>query len=326
MNRHRRLLLLVAASVCAAPLAGHTEQPTPKAKRIGILSPESGEFAPVPAFRQELHQLGWFEGKSLVIDHRWANGRYERLPELMAELLTTRADVIYAIGPDAARIAKDATRAVPIVALDLETDPVASGFVRTLGRPEGNLTGLFLDVPELFGKWLQLIREVAPSVRSVGAVGAPTINAPQFAAVESLFRNTQLRLHRLEVHGPADFGPLFEHAVRVGTDAIFVFPSPLVFHHGKQIAQTAAKNRLPAIYMFRHVVEAGGLMSYGPNVIEMSKRAASLADKILKGAKPAEVPVERPTRFDLVINVTAAKALGINIPASLLLRADEVIQ
>jgi putative ABC transport system substrate-binding protein len=325
MNHRRRLLLLAGAGVLAAPRVAQPQHAS-KAKRIGILSPESGEFAPVPAFRQELRQLGWLEGKSLVIDHRWANGRYERLPELMAELLTTRADVIYAIGPDAARIAKNATRAVPIVALDLETDPVASGFVRTLGRPEGNLTGLFLDLPELFGKWLQLIREVVPSMRSVGALGASTINAPQFAAVESLFRDTQLRLHRLEVQGPADFGPLFEHGIRVGTDAIFVFPSPLVFQHGKQIAQTAAKNRLPAIYMFRHVVEAGGLMSYGPNVIEMSKRAASLADKILKGAKPAEVPVERPTRFDLVINVTAAKALGINIPPSLLLRADEVIQ
>ena len=224
MNRDRRLLLLVAASACAAPLPGHTEQPTRKAKRIGILSPESDEFAPVLAFRQELRQLGWLEGNNLVIDHRWANGRYERLPELMAGLLTTRADVIYAIGPDAARIAKD-----------------ASGFVRTLGRPDGNLTGLFLDLPELFGKWLQLIREVYPSIRSVGA---STINAPQFAAVESLFRNSQLRLHRLELQGPGDFGPLFEQGVRVGTDAIFVFPSPLVFQHGKQIAQTAAKNRL----------------------------------------------------------------------------------
>jgi putative ABC transport system substrate-binding protein len=326
MNRHRRFLLLVAAGVFVAPLTGHTQQLTLKAKRIGILSPESGDFAPVPAFRQGLRQLGWLEEKSLFIDHRWANGRYERLPQLMAELLTTRPDVIYAIGPDAARIAKDATRAVPIIALDLETDPVASGFVRTLGRPEGNLTGLFLDLPELFGKWLQLIREVVPSARSVGAVGVATINAPQFAAVESLFRENQLRMQRLEVREPADFGPAFEHALRAGTDAIFVFPSPLVFRHGKRIAESAAKNRLPTIYMFRQVVEAGGLMSYGPNVIGMSQRAASLADKILKGAKPAEVPVERPTTFDLVINVTAAKALGIKMPPSLLLRADEVIR
>jgi putative tryptophan/tyrosine transport system substrate-binding protein len=326
MNRpRRRMLLLLGASALAGPLVGRTQQPL-KAKRIGILNPESGEFAPVPAFREELRQLGWLEAKGLVIDHRWASGKYERLPELMAALVAAKPDVIYAIGPDAAKIAKDATRVVPIVALDLETDPVASGFVRTLGRPEGNLTGLFLDLPELFGKWLQLIREIVPSVNNVGAVGAPTINAPQFAAVESLFRSTQLRLHRLEIQGPADFEGLFEQAARDGTGAVMVFPSPLVFHHGGRIAQIAAKNRLPAIYMFRHVVEAGGLMSYGPNVIAMSKRAASLADKILKGASPAVVSVERPTRFDLVINVTAAKGLGINVPPSLLLRADEVIR
>jgi len=324
-RRRRRMLLLVGASALAGPLVGKTQQPL-KGKRIGILNPESREFPPVPAFREELRQLGWLEEKSLVIDHRWASGRYERLPELMAALVAARPDVIYAIGPDAAKIAKDATRVIPIVALDLETDPVASGFVRTLGRPEGNLTGLFLDMPELFGKWLQLIREVVPSVSNVGAVGAPTINAPQFAAVESLFRGTQLRLQRLEIQRPADFEGLFEQAARGGTSAVMVFPSPLVFHHGRRIAQIAAKNRLPAIYMFRHVVEAGGLMSYGPNVIAMTKRAASLADKILKGASPAEVPVERPTRFDLVINVTAAKGLGIKIPPSLLLRADEMIQ
>jgi putative ABC transport system substrate-binding protein len=277
MNRpRRRMLLLLGASSLAVPIVGKAQQPL-KAKRVGILSPESGEFPPVPAFREELRLLGWLDEKSLVIDHRWASGRYERLPELMAALLAAKPDLIYAIGPDAAKIAKDATRVVPIVALDLETDPVASGFVRTLGRPEGNLTGLFLYLPELFGKWLQLIREIVPSVSNVGAVGAPTINAPQFAAVESLFRSTQLRLHRLEIRGPADFEGLFAQAARDGTGAVMVFPSPLVFHHGGRIAQIAAKNRLPAIYMFRHVVEAGGLMSYGPNVIAMSKRAASRA-------------------------------------------------
>jgi putative ABC transport system substrate-binding protein len=323
VNRRR---LFLAASAAALVWHRPSRAQQPKVRRVGILNPESSDFAPVSAFRDELRLLGWAEGKNLTVQHQWAEGRYGSLSALMAELLTAKAEVVYAVGPDAARVAQKGTSATPIVAIDLETDPVASGFVKSLGRPGGNVTGLFLDLPELCGKWLQLVRELVPSAANVAAVGDPSINGPQFAAIESAARAMQLRVHRFEAQSVSDFEDRFKRISQSGAHAVVVFPSPLVLHNRISIAEQATRNRLPAIYLFAQIARSGGLMSYGPDVVEMSRRAASLTDKILRGAKPAELPVERPTKFELVVNLRTAKALGLTIPQTLLIRADELIQ
>jgi putative ABC transport system substrate-binding protein len=302
-----------------APLVGDV-QPAVKIPRIGILHP--GTPPPtegVPAFQQGLRDLGYVESQNLAIEYRYAEDRAERLPHLAADLVRLPVEVIFALAPAALRAAMQATSTIPIVALDLETDPVASGLVASLARPGGNLTGLFLAMPELSGKWLQLLQEVLARPTRVAVLGDPMINAPQFQATAAAAQALAVPWLALEVHGAEDFEQAFEVATREGAGALLLLSSPLVTREGRRLAELAAQHRLPAVAPFASFAAAGGLMAYGPSLTDMGRRAAVFVDKILKGAKPGDLPIERPTTFRLVINLKTAQALGLTIPPNLAL-------
>jgi putative tryptophan/tyrosine transport system substrate-binding protein len=326
MRRHRiGPLITLTLGLLVAPLVGDV-QPAVKIPRIGILHPGVPPVEGVSGFQQTLRDLGYVEGQNLAIEYRYAEDRAERLPHLAVALVRLQVDVIFASAPAAVRAAMQATGTVPIVAIDLETDPVASGLVASLGRPGGNLTGLFLAMPEFSGKWLQLLQEAVPWASRVAVLGDPTINAPQFNAMEAAAQALAVPLQSLEVHGATDFEHAFEVATREGAGALLLLSSPLVTREGRRLAELAAKHRLPAISPFPSFAEAGGLMAYGPSVMDMGRRCAVLVDKILKGAKPGDLPIERPTKFELIINLKTAQALGLTIPPTLLFQADEVIR
>jgi putative tryptophan/tyrosine transport system substrate-binding protein len=271
-------------------------------------------------------ELGYVEGQNLLLEDREAKGRIERPPDLAAELVRLQVDVILVRGASALVAVRQASRTILIVAVDLESDPVVMGFVASLARPGGNLTGVFLDLLELSGKQLELLQEVVPALSRVAVLGNPEINGPQFRALEVVARAWGVQLQALEVRGPEEFDRAFEAASRGGAAGRIVFSSPSVFEYRTRLADLAAKNGLPAISPFRACAKVGGLMAYGPSIPALYRRAAAYVDKILKGAKPSDLPVERPTKFELVINLKTAQALGLTIPPLLLFQADEVIQ
>ncbi len=246
--------------------------------------------------------------------------------EYAADLARLSVDVIFARGPAAVTAAKEATRTIPVVAVDLESDPVAAGFVRGLARPGGNITGVFLDLPELSGKQLQLLKEIVPQLSRVAVLGDPVLNAPQFRATEVAARALAMHLQSVEVRALKDFNGALEAAKKGQARAVLLLSSPLVFNVRTRIAALAVEKRLAAVSMFVEFAEAGGLLAYGPSLRESFRRCGAYAGKILQGAKPGEMPVERPERFDLVINLKTAKALRLTIPQSVLGRADQVIQ
>jgi putative ABC transport system substrate-binding protein len=327
MNR-RAFLRALSGSLLAAPLAAEA-QPAAKIARIGWLNLAGGPHLP-EAFRQGLRDLGYVEGRNLVIEYRNAEGKPERLPALAAELVALKVDVIVAPLTPAALAAKQATRTLPIV-FTTAADPVTSGLVTNLARPGGNVTGLSILAPELIGKRLELLTQAVPGVNRVavlwqpGAYGERT-EKDNLKAAEVAARALGVRLQFVEARGPADFDRAFSEMTRVRADALTVLPSPTFNTERRRLVDLAAKNRLPAVYEWREYVEAGGLMAYGPNLADLFRRAATYVNKILKGAKPADLPVEQPNKFELVINLRTAKALGLTIPPSLLGRADEVIQ
>ena len=314
----------VAGGLFVAPLIAKAQQ-TPKVPLVGILV-TSGKNPSVGNFRDGLRRLGYLEGKNIHLAYRSADGKQAALPDLAADLVRRDADVIYALGPAAVKAAMEATRVIPIVALDLETDPVQSGLARSLSRPGGNITGLFLDLASLTGKWLELLREADPRIQHVSALWDSTTGSGQLAAAKAAAQVFALDLQTLEVRTSADFDDALSAGVRSGARALIVLSSPLTSANSKQIADFTVTNRLPAISPFWEFAQAGGLMSYGPNVGEFDPQAAIYVDKILKGAKPGDLPIERPTKFLMVINLKTAKAFGLTIPQSLLQRADEVIQ
>ena len=320
----------LAGSLLAAPLAAEAQQAT-KIARIGYLAlnraagPHRHE-----AFLQGLRDLGYVEGRNVVIEYRDAEGKSERLPALAAELVALKVDVIVAGGgAQAARAAKQATSALPIV-FAATADPVGSGLVTSLARPGGNVTGLSLIFPELVGKCLEQLKLGVPGVNRVavlwqpGAYGEGT-EKDMLKRAEVSGRALGVQLQGVEARGPADFDRAFSEMTRARAGALTVLGTVMFSNERRRLVDLAAKNRLPAAYMERDYVDAGGLMSYGPNVADLFRRAATYVDKILKGAKPGDLPVEQPTKFDLVINLKTAKALGLTIPPSLLGRADEVI-
>jgi putative ABC transport system substrate-binding protein len=321
-------LIMLALGVLGALLVAAAPPPG-RIPRLGVLSPNpsppmfSASFA---ALQQGLRELGYVEGHTIAIEARYAEEHTERLPALAAELMHLHVDVIFAIGPAAVRAAVQATRAVPIVAVDLETDPVASGLVASLGRPEGNVTGMFLDMPELSGKWLELLQEALARPTRIAVLGEPTINASQFSALAVDAQRRAVPLQQLEVRGPDEIERAMEAASTGSAGALLLLPSPMVDRHGRRLAELAAQRRLPAISPFPSFTEAGGLLAYGPNTTDMIRRCAVFVDKILKGATPADLPIERPTKFELVINLKTAKALGLSIPPTLLIQATKVIQ
>jgi putative ABC transport system substrate-binding protein len=248
------------------------------------------------------------------------------LPRLAAELVQRNVDVIYATGPAALRAAKAATTKIPIVALDLETDPVTTGIVRSLGRPGGNITGLFLDQPILAGKWLELLMEAAPGRRRVGLLWDVTTGDSQLKAAQAAAQRLGAVLHVFEIRTGADLDPALHNALARNVQSIMMLSSPIVSPNSKHLAQFTMKNRLPGISPFRAFAEGGGLLSYGPDLVAFRRFSATYVDKILKGGKPAELPIQQPTNFEFVVNQKTARELGLDIPPSMLVRADEVIQ
>ena len=324
MNR-RASLLATACGVLAALLASEAQTPA-QVLRVGALGAPPSDPALVQAFARGLGDGGYVDGRNVVIDHRHTKSQPDQLPGLAVELVRARPDVIFARGAGALSAARSATDTIPIVAVDLESDPIAMGFVRNLARPGGNVTGVFLDVPELSGKQLQLLRDIIPTISRVAVLGDSVLNAPQFRATDQAAKTLAIQIQRLDVRAPADLDRALETAKRGGASAVILLSSPLVFVHRTQIGSMAAARHLPAVSMFVEFAEAGGLMVYGPSLREAFRRCGGYVARILQGAKPADLPIERPEKFDLVINLRTAKVLGLTIPPSLLQRADQVIE
>jgi putative ABC transport system substrate-binding protein len=322
-----RLTVLVLA-ILGASLAVDAQQ-AGKVARIGYLSPGSPTSAPHidEAFRQGLRELGYVEGQNIVIEYRWAEGRAERLPDLAAELVNLKVDVIVAGGTPAPLAAKHATSTIPIV-MATAGDPVGSGLVASLARPGENVTGLSAISPELGGKRLQFLKEVIPGVSRVAVLwnAANPYAVLVWRQTEAAARTLGVQVQSLAVRGPDDFENALPAAIKWGAGALIVVEDPLTYIHRMRIADFAARNRLPWIDGYREYAEAGALMAFGPNLADLYRRAATYVYKILKGAKPADLPVEQPTKFELVINLKTAKALGLTIPESVLVLADEVIR
>jgi ABC-type uncharacterized transport system substrate-binding protein len=320
----------LAGGLLAAPLAARAQQAA-KIARIGFLALNLAPSLHLrEAFRQGLRDLGYVEGRSLVIEYRDAEGKPERLPALAAELVALKVDVILASGEPHALAAKQATKTIPIV-FTVAADPVASGLVTSLARPGGNVTGLSSVAPELVGKRLELLKQAVPGVSRVAVLWQPggadeRTEKDLLKEAEVVARTLGVRLQFVEARGPADFDRAFSDMTRARAGALTVLGSSMFVNERKRLVGLAAKHRLPAVYTSRESVDAGGLMAYGANFADLFRRAATYVDKILKGAEPADLPVEQPTKFELVINLKAAKALGLTIPPSLLGRADEVIQ
>ena len=326
----RRIFLgMLASGLVAAPLAAEA-QPAGKIYRIGYLSAGAPTSNPlvIAAFQQGLRDRGWVEGQNIDIEYRWAEGRFDRLPDLAADLVRLKVDVIVASPTPAALAAKNATGTVPIVAVSL-THPVELGLVGSLARPGGNVTGLSYSVgADIFGKDLELLKEVVPRVRRVAVLSNPDSPAQPLTVrnVKDTARSLGLQLQLLEAPGPEGFDGAFAAMARERVGALLVVQDPAFIPHRARLVDLAAKNRLPSIFTQREDAEAGGLMSYGPSLPDLYRRAGTYVDKILKGVKPGDVPVEQPTKFELVINRKTAKALGVAIPPALLQRADQVIE
>ncbi len=320
-----RLAVILTVSLMLAPLAAPAQQPPGKAARIGFLG-DVPSFLD-EAFRQGLHELGYVEGQNIAIEHRAAEWKYERLPGLAAELVRLNVDVIVAASPPATEAAKQATRTIPIV-FTVSGDPVAEGFVASLARPGGNLTGLATISPELVGKQLEMLKAVAPKVSRVAVLQNPDqpSHARSVRQAEDPARALGVQLQVLKARTPSEIEAAFASMSSQRAGSVLVMRDALFFAQRAQIVALAAKSRLPAVYGLREEAEAGGLMAYGASVPQMFRRAATYVDKILKGAKPADLPVEQPTKFELVINLKTAKALGLKIPQTILLRADQVIE
>jgi putative ABC transport system substrate-binding protein len=323
-----RLGLLVTAYLVVASL-GADAQPARKVPRVGYLTLGAPGSNPqlAEAFRQGLRDLGWLEGQNIVLEYRFGEGRDDRLPALAAELVRQNPDAIVATSTLSAVALSKATKAIPVVMIGTG-DPVSLGLVASLGRPGGNVTGLSFSVGmETFGKGLELLREAIPGIRWVAVLSNPANPGQPLAIknVTTMAKALGLEIQFLEARGPDDFDGAFAAMAKQRAPALLVVADAVFLRHRAQLAYLAAKHRLPAMHGFREVAAAGGLMSYGASMPDLSRRAAVFVDKILKGAKPADLPVEQPAKFELVINMKTAKTLGLTIPRSLLARADEVL-
>jgi putative ABC transport system substrate-binding protein len=320
-------VLLTLGLLCTSLTAAVAQQAT-KVFRVGLLSTVNPRSAPqFVAFAQRLRELGYVEGHNFAFEFRNAEGQAERLADLAAELVRLQVDVIVAPGPEATlQAARHATHTIPIVMLAINYDPVARGYIDGLARPGGNMTGVFFLQLALTAKRLELLKEALPPITRLAALW-DAYTADQWRVAEAAAQSLGLQLQSVELRNPPyDFESAIGIAVREGTQALVVLSSPLFFPKRAQIAELAVKHRLPAIFLFREYVEAGGLMAYGANLHDMYRRAAYYVDRILKGTKPADLPVEQPTKFELIINFKTAEALGITIPPMLLFQADEVIK
>jgi len=304
-------------------------QQAKKSARIGFLSGTSPSTATgrLNAFRQGLGELGYVEGKNIIIEYRWSEGKRERLPDLAAELVRLKVDIIVTGGPQTTRPAKQATSTIPIV-MAQDPDPVGNGFVASLARPGGNITGLSSLAPELGGKQLELMKEIVPRLSHVAVFGTSTTsgNAQELREVELAAKAFGVKVQYLDVLSPKDIETGFRAASKGRADAILMLAGPVLVSQLAQVVDHAEKSRVPAIYPQTEYTEAGGLMYYGTNTPDLFRRAATYVDKILKGEKPANLPIEQPKKFEFIINLKAAKQIGLTIPPNVLARADKVIK
>jgi putative tryptophan/tyrosine transport system substrate-binding protein len=324
--RKKITVLALSALLLDLSVSAEAQQPT-KVPRIGLLLQAPPTEPQVEAFRQGLRDLGYIEGKNILTEYRHTEGKPDRLPRFAAELVRLKVDVIVVSGALATSAAKDATREIPIV-MAVSGDPVGSGHIASLGRPGGNITGLTNLAPELGGKRLELLKEVIPGLSRVAIVSDPTnpIFKLQLGEIESAAQALKLQLQIMEVREPDDFDSAFGAAKKSRAGALGTLASAFLSAYRQRLVDAAEKSRLPAMYHNSGFVEVGGLMSYGVNSGDLYRRAAVYVDKILKGAKPADLPVEQPTKFELVINLRTAKQLGLTIPQSVLYRADRIIK
>ena len=321
-------LLIILTVASAAGHVAEAQQPR-KVPRIGFLSPFSPSATEfwLQAFRQGLRDLGWVEGKNISIEYRYAEGRNDRLPDLAADLVRLKVDIIVtAVTPDALA-AKNATRTIPIV-MAAAGDPVASGLVDSLARPGGNITGLSQMNPDLAGKRLELLNEIVPKLSRVAVFWNPQdqMSTISWNELQPPARSLGVQLQSVEIRSSGDFDKAFEDATRARAGALAIMPAPVFVTNLNRIADVAAKRRLPSIFHVKEFVDFGGLVAYGTDRSELFRRAATYVDKILKGAKPADLPVEQPTKFELILNLKTAKQIGVTIPQSVLFRADKVIR
>jgi ABC-type uncharacterized transport system substrate-binding protein len=327
--RRRDFNLVVLGAAMLWSLPGYAQRPSTRTPRIGVLLPGTPtSFAlRTRAFLDGLSELGRAEGQSVAIEWRWAEDRPDRLPELSAELVRSNVDVIVTGGTPAAQALRAATRSIPIV-VAIMADPVAAGLVESLAHPGGNLTGFSIVAPQLGAKRLQLLKEIVPDMHLVGVL----LNAknPQsqieLKEMEAAASSMGLQLHPIEISSAGRLREAFAALSKVAPQALIVLTDPLLFSERKPTVDLASMNRLPAMYPFQGYVEEGGLISYGPSDADLFKRAAGYVDKILRGTKPSELPVEQPTRFEMHINLKAARALGLTIPETFLARADKVLE
>jgi putative ABC transport system substrate-binding protein len=321
-------VVTLVLGLLALPFAAEAQQPA-QPPRIGFLTATSPASLArsIEAFRQGLRELGYVEGQNLVIEWRYAEGRLERLPELAAELVRLQVACIVSSGPSVHRTVRTATATIPIV-MAWDNDPVGNGFVASLARPGRNMTGLSVQSPEISGKQLELLKETVPQLARVAILGNSTEagNAASAKAIELAAGALGVQLHYLDVLAFQDIVPAFHAATEGRVDAILVLSSPVFYMQREQLAALAVKSRLPAIYSESDFVEVGGLMSYGVSRLDLYRRAATYVDKILKGTKPADLPVEQPIKFELAINVQAAKQIDLTIPPMLRFQADQVIE
>jgi putative ABC transport system substrate-binding protein len=321
----RRDFISLIAGATAWPLAARAQQPAmPIVGALNVTAAWGPDL--LAAFRRGLAQEGCVEGKNLAIEYRNTNFKPELLREGARDLVHLKVNVIFAAGPEALAEARNATTSIPIVGTDFENDPIAKGYARTLARPGGNITGMFLDIPELSGKQVGLLKEIVPQLSRIAIFGVPGLNALQFAATESAAQALTIQSEIIEIQFPDDIERAMETATRRGVEAGIVLWSVLAFNASKKFAELALAKRLPLISLFAEFPKAGGLVAYGPNLIELFRKCGDYVGKTLHGAKPSDLPIQRPERFDLVINLKTAAALGLNMPTHLQQLADEVIE
>ena len=327
--QRREFVTLFGGAAVAWPFPAQAEQPASTVRRLGYLF----SFAPAEgnhlweACRLGLRQLGYVEGRGVALEPRWADGHHERLPGLAAELVRLKVDIIISAATPATLAAMAATQDIPIVMVGIG-DPVTSGLIASLARPGGNVTGLSLLTAELSGKRLELLAELTPSVPRVAVLINPEnpVHDIFLDQTRAVALDKGVELHSFKARNPREIEDVFAEALRNRIAALIVFDDPVIWSHRVQIVGLATKQYLPVIYGYREFVDAGGLMSYGPDRVAHYRRSAYYVDKILRGTKPADMPVEQPTKFDLIVNLKTAKTLGLTIPPTLLARADEVIE
>ena len=326
--QRREFITVIGAAVAAGPFLAQAQQPA-KVPRIGFLGNSTAalESNLVGAFREGLRDLGYEEGRNIVIEYRWAEGVYGRFPVLIAELVALKVDAIVTAGTPASVAVKNATTTIPLVMVAVG-DPVATGLVASLARPGGNITGLTSMSVEMEGKRLELLREVSPKISHIAVLwnAASPIQVIEEEEVRAAAQVLGMKMLTLGVRTREQIDEALAAIMRERPDALLVLADRLFLHHRTRIMDFAAQEHLPGVHAYRELVEAGGLMSYGPSYADMHRRAATYVDKILKGAKPGDLPVERPTKFELVVNLRAARALGLAIPPAVILRADELIE